>query len=72
MMHATTYRPTDTATERSPIMSVWLIAGIVVYLAGSVWLGCHLKRRALNHRIRQRMHDVLGDGGCWDPGVKRW
>jgi hypothetical protein len=71
MPHAQRYRPTDTATERSPTM-YWLLGGIVVYLACCVGLGCHLKRRDMHNRIRQRMHDVLDDGGCWDPGIKRW
>jgi hypothetical protein len=71
MPHARTYRPTDTATERRSTM-YWLLGGIVVYLACCVGLGCHLKRRDMHNRIRQRMHDVLSDGGCWDPGVKRW
>ena len=50
----------------------WLLGAIVVYLAASVGLCCYLKRRAMRYRVHRPMHDVMDDGGCWNPGVKRW
>ena len=53
-----------------------LLGGVLAYCGIACALGCWLRRRARYYRHHrktlERMDDVMDDGGCWDPGIKRW
>ena len=47
--------------QKKGIVTMKLLLGLVLYVAGSVWLACHLRKKRLELETKnQRMRDVLG------------
>ena len=44
-----------------------LLVGLIVYVAGSLWLCCHLKKKRLELEAKNEHIKAVLMSGCWKP-----